>query len=93
MRPEKENASNHIIASVSLENDDQQAWVSGPSESNVHSPSGRRRHLIEINTDPIYMLIAFTLVSNCIDIICILAMHINMFKPKNIQHNKCTALL
>ena len=45
MRPEQENASNHIPASVSLENDDHLAGVSGSSQLNVHNPSGKRRHV------------------------------------------------
>ena len=44
--PEQENASKHIPASASLENDDHLAGVSGSSQSNVHSPSGKRRHVL-----------------------------------------------
>ena len=49
VRPAKENWSAQLPSSVPLEKDDRQVEVSGPSQSDVHGPSGIRRHLLPLN--------------------------------------------
>ena len=50
-RPAKENSSAQIPSSVSLETDDRPVGVSGPSQSDVHGPSGMRRHLLPLDSE------------------------------------------
>ena len=58
VRPAKENSSAQLPLSVSLEKDDRPVGVSGPSQSDVHGPSGMHRHLLPFDNeiDPQYGL-------------------------------------
>ena len=51
VRPAKENSSAQLPLSVSLEKDDRPVGVSGPSQSDVHGPSGMRRHLLPFDNE------------------------------------------